>query len=543
MRSIHTPLLMGALASALCASGGSSKEVPVFWGKLKPGPHAIGFKSAWELDFSRTYNRVFEDKTKYASGKAPRPILINIWYPAKEPDHVRPMVHREYLAIESRDPRLTKFASELVDYERSVVCKYVMGQPAAKLSEVERRLFDRFWDTPTATLRDAPPADGKFPIVIYHAGAGSSFEDNAVLCEFLASHGYVVVGSAFQEASGESFNIDAGQGSFRDIEFLIAHASRFPRADWKHIGLAGHSAGAHASLRFRALAACAVDAVVSLDTTQDYFSLATHGWEVMTEEVLRDVKNVTGPVLFVANAHAVFDFADSLKYAERYYLTFRGQGHEEFISQGIMRRLLASWAKPDNAKVREELERVRANYTAICDYILRFFNVYLKADTSRRDLLIKPYAKNPLGGPGPHVDHVSVGVSGAVAFRDEQDTAPAPRQIRRFVAEHGAPATVALLKRLYKKDPTAPVFHSDLGFALVDELLERGRDRDAVAIFRLYGSFDPANLQTYVNWGDRYRRFGDRTAAQEYYSKALRLDPTNRAASEGLKVLQESQKK
>src|SRR5262249_1618029 len=116
MRSIHTPLLMGALASAFCASGGSGQGVPGCWGRRKP----IGFKSVWELDFSRTYNRVFEDKTTYASGKAPRPILINIWYPTKEPDHVRPMLHREYLAIESRDPRLTRFATELVDYERSV---------------------------------------------------------------------------------------------------------------------------------------------------------------------------------------------------------------------------------------------------------------------------------------------------------------------------------------------------------------------------------------------------------------------------------------
>jgi hypothetical protein len=537
MRSIRVSLLIGALASALYPSGGSSQEVPVFWGKLKPGPHAIGFKSVWELDFSRTYNRVFEDKTTFAPGKAPRPILINTWYPAKKPDHVGPMLHREYLAIETRDPRLTKFATQLRDYERSVICRYVMGQPAAKLSEVEQRLFDRFWDSPTAALRDAPPADGKFPIVIYHAGAGSSFEDNAVLCEFLASHGYMFVGSAFQQANGGSFNVDAGQGSFRDIEFLIAHASRFPQADWNHIGLAGHSAGAHASLRFRATEACAVDAVVSLDTTQDYYSLATHGWEEMTEEVLRNVEHVTGPVLFVANAHAVFDFADSLKFAERYYLTFREQDHEEFISQGIMRRLLASWAKPDDAKVREELERVRANYTSICVYILQFFNVYLKADTSRRNLLIEPYARNPLGGQGPHVDHVPVGVSGAVAFRDEQDTAPAPRQIRRFVAEHGVAATVALLKRLYKKDPTAPVFHEDLGFALVDELLERGRDRDAVAVFQLYGSFDPANLQTYVRWGNQYRRLGAGRVAEQYYTKALRLDPTNRAASEGLKAL------
>src|SRR5262249_31135335 len=117
------------------------------------------------------------------------------------------------------------------------------------------------------------------------------------------------------------------------------------------------------------------------------------------------------------------------------------------------------------------------------------------------------------------------------------------RQIRRFLSEHGATATVSLPKRRYKKDAAAPVFHSILGFALVDELLERGRDRDAIAISQFYGSLDPASLQTYVNKGDWSRRFNDKTAARESYTKALRLDPTNKAASEGLRVLQEPEKK
>ena len=84
--------------------------------------------------------------------------------------------------------------------------------------------------------------------MIYHAGHGSSFEDNSVLCEFLASHGYVVFGSAFQEPSGASFNVDGKQTSARDMEFLIAYAKQLPNADWHHVGVIGHSGGAHAAL-------------------------------------------------------------------------------------------------------------------------------------------------------------------------------------------------------------------------------------------------------------------------------------------------------
>ena len=64
---------------------------PPLWGGLTPGSHAVGFRATWELDHGRTYNMTFSDKTRYAAGKAPRPILINTWYPAERPADARPM--------------------------------------------------------------------------------------------------------------------------------------------------------------------------------------------------------------------------------------------------------------------------------------------------------------------------------------------------------------------------------------------------------------------------------------------------------------------
>ena len=126
----------------------------MLWGKLNPGPHHVGFQSVWELDSSRSYNMIFEDKTAYASEKSPRPILINIWYPARRPNDTRPMRHRDYLAIETEDPRLARFAAKLVEFERSTACREMMGKSAADLSDAEQKLLDEFWATPTASLRD-----------------------------------------------------------------------------------------------------------------------------------------------------------------------------------------------------------------------------------------------------------------------------------------------------------------------------------------------------------------------------------------------------
>src|SRR5262249_24648069 len=197
IRAMRPVALIALLTLSL--PGLSRAESPRLWGKLPPGAHAVGFKSLWQLDYARRYNMTFDDKTAYAPGKAPRPILINLWYPALKAGDLKTMPHRDYLSIQSPDPQVAKFSAKLVEYDRGVIAKEIVGKPANELTDREKILLDQFLDTPTSCLRNATPAEGKFPLVIYHAGHGSSFEDNSVLCEFLASHGYVVIGSAFQE--------------------------------------------------------------------------------------------------------------------------------------------------------------------------------------------------------------------------------------------------------------------------------------------------------------------------------------------------------
>src|SRR5262245_16012848 len=99
IRAIARVALVGLLgwASPGLANAGSAP----LWGKLAPGPHGVGFKSLWELDYSRRYNMTFDDKTTYAPGKAPRPILINLWYPARAADNSKATPHQDYLKIVS----------------------------------------------------------------------------------------------------------------------------------------------------------------------------------------------------------------------------------------------------------------------------------------------------------------------------------------------------------------------------------------------------------------------------------------------------------
>jgi dienelactone hydrolase len=530
-----------SISIAGAAPGSDSQSVGSLqvWGKLAKGPFAVGFRSLWQLDYGRAYNTVFDDKSAYATGKAPKPILVVMWYPADKSSDAQPMTHRDYLKIETEDPRLAKFSAKLAEYERAIIGNFLTGKPDQELTETDRRRLEDVWNTPTASRRDAPSLDGRFPLVIYHPGAKSSYEDNAVLCEFLASHGYFVIGSSFSDAGGASLEVDGGQGSARDLEFLIAYARRMQNVDWHHIGLVGHSLGAQAILLYCAQDGSPVDAVVSLDTTQDYDSLGTPGWEYLTKPLLESPKNLKMPLLMVANAHAVFELADSLKYCERLYMTLADQKHNDFVSEGIVRHIVDCAAKPDDAACRARLETARAGYEAICTYTLEFFNVHLKNHASERTALLATYSQNKLGGPAPHVDHVPAGVSAPEAYHDNPEDAPTPRQIRPLLAVRGLAPSLELLRAWHQKAPSSPIFHADFGFSLIDEDLDKGRKADAVAVFRLYASFDQSFARSFVREGDKWRRHRINRLARDYYQKALVLDSADSEAAERLKSLGE----
>ena len=197
MRTICLTLLLAVSVPA---------QDPLIWGGLEPGPHLVGFRSLVLLDESRPYD-----------GRG-RPILFAIWYPAsqvREPG----MPYEGYLQVPDVPAhplfrgRLERFAhdalagdlfhkSPVVNLEPHSsfhkVIEAFANPPPPVLSREERDAMVNLLATRTIAHRDAPPPAGRFPVILYHPGAGGSFEDNSLLCEFLAGHGYVVVSGAFE---------------------------------------------------------------------------------------------------------------------------------------------------------------------------------------------------------------------------------------------------------------------------------------------------------------------------------------------------------
>src|ERR1017187_1673234 len=293
MTSIRWCTVAVALGSAAGGWGQSQ-----FWGELKAGKYAVGFRALYQLDVARSYDADYP-ATGSPPVKKPRPIFLAIWYPAAAP-HNTSMLYRDYFRAVSADSPVPEFAQRLRKFTRDMACQYMLGKEFEKLTDHERAAWDGVLATPVFATLNVTAASGRFPVVIHHPGLGGTFDDNAVVYEYLASHGYVVLSSAYQAADSSTLNIDGDLAtSQEDLNFLLRYAATLPFADLSKVAAMGHSYGAQAVLSWRARPNSALDAVVFLDSTVEYRPLDE---AASFKASLDRNRNSTVPVLMFADS-------------------------------------------------------------------------------------------------------------------------------------------------------------------------------------------------------------------------------------------------
>jgi len=484
---------------------------------LPPGPHAVGFRATWTFDATRPYRTAFDGGVTYGGATgAPRPILVNVWYPALPGG--RPTNRAAYLQPPDR-PEVHALATALAAYERAIVVEETLGSEEPALSPELQQRFAAYLAAPLTAVRDAPPAPGRFPVLVYHAGAGSSYDDNVELCEYLASHGYVVLGSAFLEPAGTSFNIGEGE---RDFDPLIAWAQQLPFADTARVGGFGHSAGAHAMLGYATEARPRIRAFALLDTTMDYYGIV-RPMHADVPGVLAHRAAVTAPLLAVAKPHAYFALLDELTGADRGYLTIRELTHNEYVGQGVKRS-----TAPDVPADRAP--RVLAAYRALADAVLAFFDRELRGDRAAAQRLVA-LAATPLNGGAPHLEVMPRGAHRPPPYDETTGRAPSPRELRPVLAARGAAATIALLRARQSADPENPVYTSaELACSVLYDLFVDGQRDDALALFAFLRELHPDLVDNLVLFARLALGFDHPDVARGYLDAALRFAPDHAGA-------------
>lgn len=479
-----------------------------------------GYHTTWQYDERRTYRTEFDDGNTYGAEESPRPVLVLQWYPTRD-GHGDPMAHGDYLSVATVDRRLRDYADAMRAYARTMFAHYVMDKSEDELCAAECAEMTKALEEPTQCFRDAEPAHGPFPLIIYHGGLGSSFEDNAALCAFLASHGFVVLGSAFPDAEGRSLNIDGWDGSASDVEFLVEWARAASFVDVRRIGLIGHSAGAQAMLRIAASAESPCDALVLIDTTQDYFSLTVPFFAPLVRQVVEGVAALTAPLLAVAGPAAIFALCDTLVNAERTYLTVPGLGHDEFIAQGhqrLARMVRSPGATPANA---DAADVAHGQYRIVCGRVLQFFEATLRDDHAAAVALAET---DPWDFVNSCVVRVPRGVTSPKAYDTGSQIPPTPRQFVRMLEIPGVEHACRALKRAAISAPDSPICTSAaLAGSLLHQLFDEGRDDEAR---RYYDTLKGVSLDV-VGWFVDQAEDQEGALAGDFLDVAHRLEPDN----------------
>ena len=241
-----------------------------FWGELKPGKYGVGFRSLYQLDVARSYDADYPAPGSTPRQKAPADLprhLVSRGGAARQRHGLPRLFPRRLVRIRPSPDSPSACASSPATWPASTCSARSSTSSPPRSAPIGTGCSPRR-SSPPWTF---PPAAGKFPVVIYHPGLGGTFDDNAVACEYLASHGYVVLSSAYEAADSSSLNIDGDLAtSLDDLNFLLRYAATLPFADSCQVAAMGHSYGAQAMLAWRRAPNSPLDAVVFLDSTVEY---------------------------------------------------------------------------------------------------------------------------------------------------------------------------------------------------------------------------------------------------------------------------------
>jgi len=482
----------------------------------KPGPFAVGFKVVEQYDGSR----IFLGRTDPVTGQPitanrARPIQTLIWYPAAKAGP--PLRYGDYLALTGSEDRYDRSAEQIKETAEFRSRDYL--PPDLNAAAIDAIRAEQMWAT-----RDASALSGEFPVVIYAPSHNASAAENADLCEYLASHGYLVLASPSMGAHSRwmGSDLDDVEVQTNDIEFLIAYAAALPNADNSHLAVIGYSWGGIANV-FAAARDSRITALVELDG-----GIRLAGKMVAAAKYVVP-EHLTIPHLYLSSAPGSLedlyrqqqDLSDDLlarmKFCDLYVVTMEPLVHYHFASEHL--RFLPA-TNPDS---EYSLDEIYQAYGGLARYTRAFLDGTLKKDANA----LASVANKPDGFPS-HAVKVEVTRSRG---------SPLTREALASELFHaGFGHADEVYDRLKAQNPSVKLAPPEF-LDWIEDLANMHRLDDSIAIAKLFVKTYPERPGPYQRLAELQLEHGDKTAAIENFKKALTIDSSNEAVASKLAAL------
>jgi dienelactone hydrolase len=376
----------------------------------------------------------------------------------------------------------------------------------------------------TLAVRDAAPASGSHPVVIYAPSFASFAHENLDLCEYLASHGYVVIASRSLGARSTmmTVDIDGMEAQAADIAFLANYAQTLPQADMAKVAAAGFSWGGMANV-FAAARSSRIKALVSLDG-----SIRFHPKIWSAASYVRPSRTAV-PMMFLGartpTAEAMErddklgkSYLNTMKYSDVYVTTMPPMTHSDFSSWHLRFARDAEFGDYQRADV---LQAYRSGVL----YTRRFLDAYLKNDSNALEFIKQSPARN---GIGPQVMSMEFHPASAALF-GEADF------LRAFSkADYKDAQTIYTNMAAQSPDlKLNPMNLNTFGY----QLLRAKNARGAVELFKLATYIEPRFGNAFDSEGEAYEALGETALAIAAYEKAVTVDKNQHNAIARIKAL------
>jgi len=497
----------------LVVSASTSQAASHFVFPLPPGPFAVGFKAVHQYDHARAYRAEIDAVTgKRYDVEPARPMQTLVWYPSSAPG--KSLVYGDYLRMTGSEDDFNRTEVEASAFADRVVRTGYFSVSGLEQGEAALR-------GPMRAQSDAGPAQGSYPVVIYAPSISAPAGENADLCEYLASYGYIVIASPSVGTRSREMasDLEGAETQAADIAFLIRYAHSLPHADPKRIALAGYSWGGLANV----LAAAKdrrIKALIDLDGSVRAYP------ELVAAAKYVSPANLHMPMLFVGGSPAsieqlaqrgkpVSGFLNDVKYTDLYKLTMYPMQHFAFSSTYLR-------FAPDTMFDQYPRADVNRAYGWVAEYVRHFLDAYLKEDGAAKIWLAST--------PASH------GMPAYAVTLDVRPAAPMPPSRTELAAElsrRGFEHAHAAYQILRARDKTFMLPEPELN-AWGYSLLLAGQQRQAVEIFRLVTLVYPDSANAFDSLAESYEQVGNKTAAIKHYRRSLELNPDNKNAQQRL---------
>ena len=376
------------LATTLVVSVASGQTLPSFQFQFteKSGPYSVGLKVIEQYDRSRVFHDTSDATGKPVTADGFRPLQTLVWYPADE----------------SKAQRMTigNYAA-LIRTETSFDKPVEHGKPQSFVEDFTRGTTA----LPVWAHRDAPMQPRRFPLVIYAPSLNGPAIENIELCEYLASHGFVVLATPSMGPTERAMTVDVSgaNAEAQDITFLIDYAKSLPDAEMSSVAVIGYSWGGMSAL-FAAAHDKRIGAIVSLDGSFRYSPVTV----LQAKDVLPD--QMTIPLMFFSRAEETLESWSASRQDKNQFCiapnVLNEWTHGDLYSlrmMAISHIQFSSLYQRSERFRKEGLRFVPADYTLeegaetynwVARYTLQFLNAYLKHDEAAIAFLGRAPAEN-----------------------------------------------------------------------------------------------------------------------------------------------------